>query len=73
MWLNALAWTTYGLIIRGDINIFVPNLVGFVVATMQLHLFVVYGITLRAPPGCASLLCAGEEAASKGKNHDDQV
>lgn len=43
MWLNALAWATYALIIRGDSNIFIPNIVSFVVATMQLHLFMLYG------------------------------
>ena len=43
LWFNSLAWATHGLIIRRDMNIFIPNILGFVVATLQLHLFVVYG------------------------------
>lgn len=62
MWLNALAWATYGLIIRGDAHIFLPNLAGFVVATLQLHLFVAYGYSIT---GCL------EGGSFKGKHHSE--
>ena len=55
LWLSSLAWATYGLIIRGDSNIFVPNIVSFVVATLQLHLFVLYGYNLSSPSGKSSV------------------
>ena len=67
LWLNSLAWATYGLIIRGDSNIFIPNIVSFVVATLQLHLFVFYGYNL-SYNSCSPLFPCAEETRRKGKS-----
>ena len=75
MWLNSLAWSTYGLIIRGDSNIFVPNVLGFVVATLQLHLFVLYGHSFNISSSIACLDCFPlpciNKARLKGRNEMD--
>ena len=42
-WLNTLSWMLYGLIIAHDNMITLPNALGFVLASFQMSLFVVFG------------------------------
>jgi len=43
MWLNGLSWTLYGYVIaQNDYYIIVPNAIGFIMATFQLSLFLIY-------------------------------
>jgi solute carrier family 50 protein (sugar transporter) len=49
MWLNSLSWMSYGLLISNDIMVYGPNAVGFILATVQLLLFVVYGFSVTSP------------------------
>lgn len=43
MWLNSLCWTSYGLLITADINVYGPNGIGLLLASTQLLLFIIYG------------------------------
>lgn len=42
-WCNALAWSSYGLLVAHDAMIYGPNLVGLTLASFQLFLFVLFG------------------------------
>ena len=42
-WLNALTWLLYGTLIAHDVMIYGPNLMGFILASIQMMLFVIYG------------------------------
>lgn len=41
---NCGLWTIYGLYFINDMNIYIPNILGWALATLQLALFVRYGI-----------------------------
>jgi solute carrier family 50 protein (sugar transporter) len=41
---NALSWSSYGVLIANDPMIYAPNAVGVVLASIQLSLFVIYGL-----------------------------
>jgi uncharacterized protein with PQ loop repeat len=43
-WLNAFTWLLYGILIAHDIMIYGPNFLGFVLSSMQMLLFAVYGM-----------------------------
>ena len=45
--LNGLGWSSYGLLICHDYNIYGPNLVGLSLATVQLALYAIYGFDHR--------------------------
>jgi solute carrier family 50 (sugar transporter) len=42
-WMNALSWSLYGIIIAHDVIIYLPNVIGLVLASVQLSLFAFYG------------------------------
>ena len=42
-WLNGLSWTLYGVIVAKDIMLYIPSSIGFLLATIQLILYVIYG------------------------------
>jgi uncharacterized protein with PQ loop repeat len=82
LWLSSLAWATYGLIIRGDSNIFIPNIISFVVATLQLHLFVFYGYSINTCNSslfsdlllpCSAMGLTKQKGKSLGKSRVDQI
>jgi uncharacterized protein with PQ loop repeat len=43
-WLNALTWLLYGSLIAKDYMIYLPNGFGFLLATIQMALFGIFGI-----------------------------
>eukprot|EP01031_Cornospumella_fuschlensis_P038608 gene38608-46936_t len=43
-WGNALSWSLYGLILAQDPMIYGPNLAGLVLASVQMYMFVLYGL-----------------------------
>ena len=43
MWLNSLCWLLYGVMISKDLMIIGPNLLGLLLASLQLLLFLVFG------------------------------
>ena len=42
-WFNSLSWSLYGIIVPHDPLLYTPNLVGFMLTSIQLSLFVIYG------------------------------
>jgi solute carrier family 50 protein (sugar transporter) len=42
--LNAMSWSSYGILIANDPMIYVPNIIGLTLATIQLSLFGIYGM-----------------------------
>ena len=46
-WCNAFSWSLYGLMIAHDPMIFGPNLMGLTLATIQMSLFVAFGMPPR--------------------------
>ena len=44
MWANSLCWLLYGAVVTNDIMIIGPNLVGLFLASLQLLLFVIFGL-----------------------------
>jgi solute carrier family 50 (sugar transporter) len=44
MWLNSISWLLYGYFIADDILIYGPNILGFMLASMQMALFQIYGV-----------------------------
>jgi len=40
-WVSALSWSVYGILV-GDVNILVPNALGFFLACVQIALFAIY-------------------------------
>lgn len=43
-WLNALCWFLYGTLVAHDIMIFGPNGMGLGLASIQMLMFVLYGL-----------------------------
>lgn len=43
-WFNSLSWLAYGIIVADDPYIYGPNLLGFVLSSVQLSLFIAYGL-----------------------------
>jgi solute carrier family 50 protein (sugar transporter) len=44
IWLNSISWLLYGVLVAHDILIYGPNILGFVLASIQMTLFGMYGI-----------------------------
>lgn len=44
MWINSLCWLLYGVIISNDFMIIGPNALGLLLASLQLLLFLVFGL-----------------------------
>lgn len=42
MFINSFCWFLYGLFIKPDLNISIPNAIGFVLASIQMSLFLLY-------------------------------
>jgi uncharacterized protein with PQ loop repeat len=42
-WLNGLSWTFYSIIVAKDIMVCIPSSIGFLLATIQLFLYIIYG------------------------------
>ena len=42
--LNSASWSLYGLLVAGDPMIYGPNLVGFALASVQMSLYVIFGL-----------------------------
>lgn len=42
-WFNAFSWSLYGIILAHDYNVYVPNLLGLLLATVQILLYAMYG------------------------------
>ena len=43
-WMNAFSWSLYGVLIANDPMIYGPNLLGLVLASIQMSLFVLFGL-----------------------------
>ena len=48
--LNSASWSAYGLLVAGDPMIYGPNLVGFALASIQMSLYLIFGL----PPKTAN-------------------
>ena len=57
-WLNAFSWSLYGLIVAKDFMVYAPNLVGLLLASVQLFLYAWLGFPGGSPEGCAKLFLA---------------
>ena len=44
IWLNSISWLLYGSLVAHDILIYGPNVLGFLLASVQMSLFAIYGI-----------------------------
>ena len=44
IWLNSISWLLYGFLVAHDILIYGPNILGFILASVQMSLFAIYGI-----------------------------
>mmetsp|Transcript_22538 Transcript_22538/g.20466 ORF Transcript_22538/g.20466 Transcript_22538/m.20466 type:complete len:235 (-) Transcript_22538:110-814(-) len=42
-WLNSLSWSLFGIIVVNDPMVYVPNCLGFILSSIQLTMFIVYG------------------------------
>lgn len=43
MWLSSACWLGYGALVAGDPKIYIPNSLGFALASSQMLLFVIFG------------------------------
>ena len=43
-WLNAMCWFLYGILVAHDVMIFGPNGMGLALASIQMLMFVLYGL-----------------------------
>mmetsp|Transcript_12371 Transcript_12371/g.18131 ORF Transcript_12371/g.18131 Transcript_12371/m.18131 type:complete len:275 (+) Transcript_12371:180-1004(+) len=43
-WLNAFCWLSYGILVAHDVMIFGPNGMGFALASIQMVMFVLFGL-----------------------------
>jgi uncharacterized protein with PQ loop repeat len=43
MWINNFCWLSYGILIANDPLIYLPNILGFTLSSIQMLLFIVYG------------------------------
>ena len=43
-WMNAFSWSLYGVLIANDPMIYGPNLLGLALASIQMSLFVLFGL-----------------------------
>jgi solute carrier family 50 protein (sugar transporter) len=43
-WINNLSWVLFGLVVVHDPYIYVPNILGFVLSSLQMILFLIYGM-----------------------------
>lgn len=43
MWINSFSWSLYGYLIAHDFNIYGPNSVSFILSSLQMALFAIYG------------------------------
>lgn len=50
-WGNAFSWSLYGLFVAADPLIYGPNMFGLLLATVQLSLFVVFGVQSSSSDG----------------------
>jgi len=51
-WGNSLSWLSYGILVANDPYIYGPNLLGFVLSSVQVALFIVFGL----PPQMKNML-----------------
>mmetsp|Transcript_27017 Transcript_27017/g.37249 ORF Transcript_27017/g.37249 Transcript_27017/m.37249 type:complete len:254 (+) Transcript_27017:3-764(+) len=42
-WLNCFSWSLYGIILAHDFNVYIPNLLGLILASIQIFLYAIYG------------------------------
>jgi solute carrier family 50 protein (sugar transporter) len=42
--LNSMCWSLYGLLIANEAVIYVPNLIGLAMTSVQMGLFMLYGV-----------------------------
>lgn len=47
--LNALSWSAYGIIEAKDPIVYIPNLIGLFLASIQLSLYFIYGLPTEVP------------------------
>ncbi len=43
-WCNAASWSLYGILISKDVMIWSPNVAGLILATIQMFMFVLFGL-----------------------------
>jgi len=43
-WCNAFSWTLYGVIDAHDVMVWLPNAIGFILASFQMLLFLIFGL-----------------------------
>ena len=43
-WCNAASWSLYGILISKDVMIWSPNVAGLILATVQMFMFVLFGL-----------------------------
>lgn len=50
-WLNSCSWVAYGYFIAHDPMILMPNTLGLMLTTLQMSLFIVFGVTTASQQG----------------------
>jgi hypothetical protein len=53
-WLNTFSWVLYGWIVAHDSMILLPNLLGLLLASLQMALFAIYGVATAKTDGGTS-------------------
>lgn len=48
-WLNCISWSAYGLLMANDVMIYGPNLLGLVLSSFQMLMFILYGLPNKSP------------------------
>lgn len=44
VWLSSFFWTLYASAVAYDVNVLIPSLLGFILASVQMYMFFLYGI-----------------------------
>lgn len=57
VWLSAAFWTLYGGVVTHDATVLVPSLAGLIMASIQLFMYVLYGLPSNERYGSRSSIC----------------
>lgn len=64
VWLSAAFWTLYGGVVTHDVTVLVPSLAGLIMASIQLFMFVLYGLPPNERYDCRPSVCARNQLTS---------
>eukprot|EP01036_Dinobryon_divergens_P032350 gene32350-41914_t len=54
-WLNAFSWSLYGIIVANDFMVYAPNLIGLLLASVQLFLYAWLGFPSGSHEGLSEM------------------